>query len=339
MIYVHGRGKVARKDFDVLAIGNAVVDVLVSVDDDFLLQNQLIKGGMTLVKQPIAEDLMSSLQVQECVCGGSAANTSVGVASLGGSAAFIGRVKKDYWGDEFVSSIRDMGVRYETPQAQEGAATAHCLIAVTPDAERTMQTFLGASTELEPSDINDQWLDDTAIVFLEGYLWSCPHGQEVLTKAAQRVKAAGGRVAFSLSDGSLVMEHRHALIPFMKTHVDIVFANGWEAETLCDSKEQATQEQFLLSLCETVIATRSEQGSVILQGKERHEVAAYARGGVVDMTGAGDLYAAGFLWGLAHDKTLAECGHVGAWAAEEVISHIGGRPAQSLQKLIVQGHH
>lgn len=329
----------ARKEFDVLAIGNAVVDVLVAVEDDFLLQHQLVKGGMTLVTQPVAQDVVSSLRVQECVCGGSAANTSVGVASLGGSAAFVGRVKKDHWGDEFVSSIRAMGVRYETPQAQEGAGTAHCLIAVTPDAERTMQTFLGASTELETSDLNDQWLDDTAIVFLEGYLWSCPHGQKVLSKAAQRVKAAGGRVAFSLSDGGLVMEHRHTLIPFMKNHVDIVFANLWEAETLCDSEDTATQELFLLSLCETVIGTRSAQGSVILQGEERHEIAAYARAGVVDMTGAGDLYAAGFLWGLAHDKTLVECGHLGAWAAEEVISHIGGRPAQSLQKLIVQGDH
>lgn len=328
----------SRKKFDVLAIGNAVVDVLVHESDDFLTKHHMEKASMTLVSQEESESLLSSLSSLSSstkeVCGGSAANTAVGVSSLGGKAAFVGRVKEDALGDAFIHSIHETGVFYETEKAQKGAATARCLIVVTPDAERTMQTFLGASVEIGPQDINKNWLGDTKILLLEGYLWSAAQGQEVMKMAAHHVKEAGGKVALSLSNGQLVSQNREEMLAFVQDYVDILFANEWEARALCNLYSFEEQANSLGSWCETVAWTQSEKGSLIIQGEERVKIDAFSSKGVIDMTGAGDLYAAGFLWGITKNRTLRECGTLGALAAEEVISHMGARPLVKLDGYI-----
>lgn len=319
--------------FDVIGIGNAIVDILARCDDAFLDAQGLAKGHMRLIGAEEANRLYGEMGPAIEISGGSAANSMAGLASFGASAAFIGRVAKDQFGRVFTHDIRSIGVAYETPAAENGAPTARCLVLVTPDGERTMSTFLGASVELGNGEINPRAIADARILYLEGYLYDPPEAKAAFHEAADHAKAAGRKVALSLSDSFCVERHRDAFLSFIRTHVDILFANEDEARTLYQQDDFEAVREAAAGHCPLAVLTRSAKGSVIVSGNGIIEVAADPVEKIVDTTGAGDLYAAGFLFGLARDLPLASCGALASLAAAEIISHIGARPEQNLAAL------
>ncbi|MGE5722693.1 MAG: adenosine kinase, partial [Sphingomonadales bacterium] len=265
--------------------------------------------------------------------GGSAANTIAGVASFGGKAAYIGKVKNDELGQIFAHDLRALGVRFDTPAASNGPETARCLILVTPDAQRTMHTFLGACTELTPTDIDETLVGAAAITYLEGYLFDPPLAKEAFRKAATIARQAGRKVALTLSDSFCVDRYRDEFRALISDHVDIVFANEAELAALYQSSDLDAATRDLARQVEIAAITRSAAGSWLLRGSERVDVPAAPVDEVVDTTGAGDLYAAGVLFGLARGRPLAECGRLGSLAAAEIISHVGARPELRLAEL------
>jgi sugar/nucleoside kinase (ribokinase family) len=266
--------------------------------------------------------------------GGSAANTMAGIASLGGKGAFFGKVRDDQLGKVFTHDIRAAGVNFETKPANKGAATARCLILVTPDAQRTMQTFLGASVGLGPQDIDAETVRNAQVTYLEGYLWDPPKAKEAFLKAADLAHAANRQVALSLSDPFCVARHRAEFRDLVTRHVDILFANEAEIMALFEVKGFDEALQLVRGRCDIACLTRSEKGSVIVAGNEVHVIDAARVDKVVDTTGAGDLYAAGFLYGLTNGYGLAKAGRIAALAAAEAIAHFGARPQTSLQALV-----
>ncbi|HLI10133.1 MAG TPA: adenosine kinase [Alphaproteobacteria bacterium] len=321
--------------FDVVGIGNAIVDVLAHAEDAILEKLGLVKGAMTLVDASAAETLYAHMAAAIECSGGSAANTIAGLASLGGRAAFIGKVKRDQLGEVFAHDIRALGVHFATPPAVFGAATARCLVFITPDAQRTMQTFLGACVELGPEDIDEALIAAAKVTYLEGYLWDPPRAKEALLKACEIAHAHGRKVALSLSDPFCVKRHRTEFRELVAGHVDILFANEQEIMALYQSPDFDAAMRAVRGHCEIAALTRSEKGSVVLNGKDVHVIDA-APAQVLDTTGAGDLYAAGFLHGYAQGHDPAACGRLGALCAAEVIGHIGARPARPLAELCAQ---
>ena len=329
-----------EKTVDVVGIGNAVVDVLVDVDDAFLQQNDIPKGRMVLVDESVSQALYQRLQPQAELCGGSVANSMVGLASLGSRSAFIGKVAGDSLGTRFRTDMGACDVVYRTLPLDNGA-TARCLVFVTPDSQRSMQTFLGASLHVGVTDLDEALLASCSYLFLEGYLWSASQGSEVMHQAAEQVHKHGGRVVFSLSDAGLVAANKKGIQDFVANHCDLVFANEAEAQVLIGSEDDAfdfdTGEKQLRTLVPFSVVTRSEKGSVVLaEDGSRHEIDAVVWKQVIDSTGAGDLYAAGFLHGLIRGQPLAICGHYGALSAAEVISHFGARPQRTLAQFVEQ---
>jgi sugar/nucleoside kinase (ribokinase family) len=321
--------------FDVVGIGNAIVDVLSHTTDEALDTLGLAKGAMTLVDAARAEELYRAMGPAVEVSGGSAANTIAGLASLGGRGAFVGKVSDDQLGRIFRHDIQAAGVAFETPPCNAGGApTARCLIFVTPEGQRTMQTHLGACVELGPEDIDPALVARAKVTYLEGYLWDPPRAKEAFRKAAAIAHEAGRKVALSLSDPFCVGRHRAEFRELVREHIDILFANEvelcalWEVEDF-DAALQATRGQ-----CAVAALTRSEKGSVVLTDGEFHIVDAAPVDRVVDTTGAGDLYAAGFLFGYTNGRDLYDCGRIGSLAAAEVISHIGARPERPLKELL-----
>ncbi len=326
----------ANRSYDVLGIGNAIVDVLSQADDVFLEAERLAKGSMTLIDGERAEALYAQMGPAIEVSGGSAANTLAGVASLGAAAGFIGKVRNDQLGGIFRHDIRATGVVFDTPSATEGPPTARCLIFVTPDAQRTMTTFLGISTELAPDDIDDKAIAHAKVTYLEGYLWDRPQAKAAFLKAAGAANAAGRKVALSLSDPFCVERHRAEFLELVEHRVDLLFANEKEICALYQVADFDQALQIVRGHCEVAALTRSEKGSVILAGDEIHVVDADPVDRVVDTTGAGDLYAAGFLFGYTRGDPLYDCGRMGALAAAEVISHFGARPEVPLARFLEQ---
>ncbi len=322
---------------DVVGVGNAIVDVLVRADDAFLEAHALTKGAMTLIDEARAGSLYADMGPGVEMSGGSAANTMAGLAAMGGRGAFIGKVRDDQLGAVFAHDIRAAGVRFDTPPASDGAPTARCLVVVTPDAQRTMGTFLGASVELGPDDVDDDLVAAAQITYLEGYLWDPPGAKQAFRKAQRIAHANRRRVALSLSDPFCVERHRAEFAELVAAHVDILFANEAEITSLyeVDSFDDALQE--VRGHCEVAALTRSEKGSVVVRGGEVHVVDAHPVDPVIDTTGAGDLYAAGFLFGLTRGRGLAECARLGGVAAAEVISHIGARAQADLARLAASG--
>ena len=320
--------------FDVVGIGNAIVDVLAHAEDGFLDSHGLIKGAMSLIDAGQADKLYGEMAPALECSGGSAANTIAGLASLGGRSAFIGKVSDDQLGAIFRHDIQALGIAFDSEPARNSAPTARCLILVTPDAQRTMQTFLGACVELGPDDIDEQTIVDARVTYLEGYLWDPPKAKEAFVKAATTAGKAGRKVALSLSDPFCVDRHRDDFIDLVDNHVDVLFANEEEILSLyqVDSFDDALQK--VRGHCEVAALTRGEKGAVVISGDEVHVLDAEPVGGVVDTTGAGDAYAAGFLHGLTAGKGLDVCGRMGAIAAAEVIGHFGARPDVSLEKLV-----
>jgi sugar/nucleoside kinase (ribokinase family) len=320
-------------ELDVVGIGNALVDVLTHAEEGFLARQSLVKGTMQLVDEPRARELYDAMGPGVEMSGGSAANTVVGVASFGGQAHYVGKVRDDQLGEVFGHDLRATGVGYDTPRATEGPPTGRCLILVTPDAQRTMSTFLGASVGLGPGDIDKGLIARGKILYLEGYLFDPPEAQEAFRAAAAMAHGAGRKVSLTLSDPFCVGRHRKAFLDLVEHHVDILFAN--EAE-ICALYEVGDFDAALARVrghCEIAALTRSAKGSVLVGGGRVHTVAAHPVEAVVDTTGAGDLYAAGVLYGLSRGLDLPTCGRLGSLAAAEVITHVGARPMVPLAQL------
>ncbi|MBF0166300.1 MAG: adenosine kinase [Alphaproteobacteria bacterium] len=324
------------ENFHVVGIGNAIVDVLAHASDDFLKEQGLPKGAMTLIDAHQAQRLYSQMGPAIECSGGSAANTMAGIASLKGRAAYIGKVHDDILGRVFRHDLSAIGVRYNTPALRRGPTTARCLILVTPDAQRTMQTYLGACIELGPEDIDEEIIVSSKITYLEGYLYDPPRAKEAFHKAAKLAHGGGRKVALSLSDAFCVNRHRDAFLDLVRNHTDILFANESEIMALFETPDFDQALQKARGVCPITVLTRSSKGSVVLAGDDVHVIDAEKNVKVEDSTGAGDLFAAGFLWGHTHGKSLAESARAGGIAAAEVISHIGARPARNLAELMAE---
>ena len=310
---------------DVVGIGNAMVDVLVRADDDFLHEHGLVKGAMTLIDAARARELYDMLENGIEVSGGSAANSMAGIAALGGRAAFIGKLRDDPLGVFFSRDIHTAGVRFTTPLSDHTAPTARCFVIVTPDAQRTMNTYLGACVELGPEDVDEALVASAAITYFEGYLWDPPGGKAAFRKAHEIAHANGRRVALTLSDPFCVERYRDEFLDLVADHIDILFANEVEIISLYQAADFDQALERVRGHCAIAALTRGDRGSVIVAGGEIHVVPAAPVARVVDTTGAGDLYAAGFLHGLSRGWGLADCARLGGVAAAEIIGHLGAR--------------
>ena len=328
------RRTMSENTLDVVGIGSAIVDVISRVDDDFVEGQGLTKGTMQLIDADRAEHLYEVMPPAIERSGGSVANTIAGVASFGGTGGFVGKVRDDQFGDVFTHDIRTLGITFEVPAATEGLATARCLIVVTPDAERTLNTYLGIAGQLLPEDIDEALVTRGQVVFCEGYIWDVPAAKEAIVTGMDHARAAGHRVAFSLSDPFCVDRYRDEFVQLVEERVDVLFANETEVCSLYEVNDFDAALGRVQGHCEIACLTRSEKGSVIATADRLHEIPAHPVAEVVDTTGAGDLYAAGFLYGLTHGEDLDRCGRLGAMAAAEVISHIGARPEIPLVELL-----
>lgn len=324
----------AATRFDVLGIGNAIVDVIARADDDFLLSHDMRKGGMALIDEVRAEAIYQAMGPAVEVSGGSAANTIVGVASFGARAAFVGKVKNDGLGHAFSHDIRAAGVAFETAHAQDGASTGRCYILVTPDGERTLNTFLGAAQDLHPADIDPEAIAAAAITYLEGYLWDPKNAKDAFLKAAKIAHDAGRMIALTLSDSFCVDRWRDEFLGLIRSGtVDLLFANEAELHALYQTADFDTALGALRTDARLAVVTRSEKGCVVVSRENTQAVHAFPVERLVDTTGAGDLFAAGFLVGLAREQTEEDAARLGALAAAEVIQHLGARPETSLKAL------
>ncbi len=320
--------------YDVLGIGNAIVDVLARTEDDFLVRQGMNKGGMALIDEGRAQSIYDAMGATVEISGGSAANTIVGVASLGSRGAFVGKVKDDELGRAFSHDIRAAGVTFTTPAATSGPSTGRCYVLVTPDGERTMNTFLGAAQDLHPSDIDEGMIAASAIVYLEGYLWDPKNAKDAFLKAAKIAHQSERKVALSLSDAFCVDRWRDEFLQLMRSGtVDLIFANEAELHSLYQTSDFDTAVKALRDDIDIAVVTRSEKGCLVVGPAGNEAVPAYPVKKVVDTTGAGDLFAAGFLSGLARGADDRTCGRLGALAAGEVIQHLGARPEVKLQDL------
>jgi len=320
--------------FDTTCIGNAIVDVISKVEDKFLEEENLVKNSMNLIDEDRAEQLYARMGAAIEISGGSAGNTAAGVASLGGRSNYIGKVKNDQLGSIFAHDIRAMGVNFDTQMADSGPATARSFILVTPDAHRTMNTYLGACVELGPDDIDPAIIRSSQVTYMEGYLWDPEGGKAAFRKAAEISHEAGQRVSLTLSDSFCVDRFRDEFKDFIGGGVDILFANEDEIKSLYQTEDLSEAIAAVRNQVEIACVTRSAEGSLIVEGDNSIEIAADTSVEVVDTTGAGDLYASGFLYGFTNGRSLAESGAIASLAAAEVISHVGARPEKNLKELI-----
>lgn len=320
-------------DFDVLGIGNALVDVLCTETDEFIERMGLVKGAMTLIDTDRAEELYGAMGDKTEASGGSAANTLSGVASFGGRAAYIGRVRDDGLGKSFGHDLNSLGVHFSSPRATDGDPTGRCMIVVTPDGERTMNTYLGASATLGAAHLDLDLIGRAKVTFLEGYLFDRDEAKEAFRVAAKTAHAAGRKVSLTLSDGFCVDRHRDDFLELVAEGVDILFANEDEICKLYGVDTFDEGVAAVQGVCEIAAITKGRHGSVVVTADEVIEVEAHQVPKRVDTTGAGDLYAAGFLYGWSQDRSLYDCGRLGSIAAAAVIGHIGPRPGLSLAQM------
>jgi sugar/nucleoside kinase (ribokinase family) len=322
------------KKLDVTAIGNAIVDVIAQADDALLAAHGLPKGAMNLIDAAMAEKLYGVMGPGKEASGGSAGNTIAGIAMLGGKTAYIGKVADDQLGTIFTHDIRAAGVTYDTPPLSAGLPTARSLIFVTPDAQRTMQTFLGACTQLGPEDINMDHITSSQVVYMEGYLWDLPRAKQAMLDAAMKAKESGVKVSLTLSDALCVGRFRDEFLELAEKYVDILFANESEILSLYQVEHFDDALQQVRKHCEIAALTRSEKGSVVVSGDEVHVIDAVKGVKVVDTTGAGDAYAAGFLYGYTQGRDLATCGRLGGVMAASVIGQYGPRLEGDVKALV-----
>ncbi|WP_404863050.1 adenosine kinase [Georhizobium sp. MAB10] len=317
---------------DVLCIGNAIVDIIARCDDAFLNDNAIIKGAMNLIDAERAETLYDRMGPAVEASGGSAGNTAAGIASFGGKAAFFGKVAKDQLGAIYAHDIRAQGVHFETAPLASPPPTARSMIFVTPDGERSMNTYLGACVELGPDDVDEAVVASAKVTYFEGYLWDPPRAKEAIRECARIAHANGREMSMTLSDPFCVDRYRAEFLDLMRSGtVDIVFANASEAKSLYETESLEEALERIAKDCRLAVVTMSEKGSIVVTGDERVIVEPLAIEELVDTTGAGDLYAAGFLYGYTQGRDLATCGRLGSLAAGLVIQQIGPRPLQSLR--------
>ncbi len=314
----------------VLTIGNAIVDVIAKVDEAFVIRERLVKGSMNLIDEERAEQLYSVMGSATETSGGSAGNTAAGIGSFGGKAAYIGKVRADQLGGIYRHDMRAIGVTFDTPAATEGPATARSFILVTPDGERTMNTYLGACVDLNERDIDAEIVSAADVTYMEGYLYDKPAAKAAFREAAKISQGAGKLTSITLSDSFCVERHREDFLSLIKSSINIVFANESEIKSLYKTQNFSGAIDAIRKDCAIAVVTRSEKGSVIVKGQDTIEVPAHPVKQVIDVTGAGDLYASGFLFGYTAGKPLAHCARLGSLAAAEVISHIGPRPEVNL---------
>lgn len=320
--------------YDVVGIGNAIVDVLAKVGDGFLTERNLRKGGMTLLDAATAGKIYTDIVPEREVSGGSAANTVAGMASLGSDCAFIGKVYDDELGQNFRRDIGAAGIDFFTPPLLEGPATGRSIVLVTPDAERSMFTYLGAATRLTAEDIDENIIKASRYVYLEGYLWDEAHAKEAVLKACELAHKYNRKIAFTLSDCNCITRHREDLLKLVTDCVDVLFANENEIKALFNTDDFMAALDMIKPLVEIAAITRNSKGSVIVNGRVKIFVEAEKMDNVVDSTGAGDLYAAGFLYGMTKERSLGTCAMIGSIAASEIISHYGARPEVSLRGFV-----
>jgi sugar/nucleoside kinase (ribokinase family) len=327
----------SQNPIDVLTLGNAIVDVLAQTDEAFLVAQNVHKGAMQLIDEQRAEQLYGAMGPATIVSGGSGANTAAGIASFGVSAGFIGKVKNDETGRLFAHDLKAIDVHYDVALAEEGPATARSFILVTPDGERTMNTYLGACQNLTPDDVNPETVRASSIVYLEGYLWDPPAAKEAFRKAVKIAHESGNKVALTLSDAFCVDRYRDEFLGLMRDgSLDILFANIHELQSLYGTSDPDTALAALREETVLGVVTRSADGALVVSRGSTKAVRAYPVERVVDTTGAGDLFASGFLAGLTRGLDLTDCARLGGLAAAEIISHLGARPQANLGDLARQ---
>jgi adenosine kinase len=320
--------------YDVLGLGNAIVDVLARADDDFLVKHGMAKGSMSLIDEAQAEAIYAAMGPAIEISGGSVANTIAGVASFGGNAAFIGTVKDDVLGGVFAHDIRAAGVTFNTPPFKNGPSTARSYIVVTPDGERTMNTYLGAAQLLSAAEFTEKDIESAKVTYIEGYLWDPQNAKDAFLKAAQIAHKAKRTVALTLSDAFCVDRYRSEFYGLIKDGtVDLLFANEAELKSLYQTSDFDTAVEILRADAKLAVVTRSEKGAIVVTMQKIEAVDAFPVEQVVDTTGAGDLFAAGFLYGFARDLPHVTSAKLGTLAAAEVISHLGARPERKLADL------
>lgn len=323
--------------FDVLTVGNAIVDIIARAEDDFLVRESIHKAAMNLIDADRAEYLYAVMGPAIEASGGSAGNTAAGIASLGGKAAYFGKVCDDHLGTVFTHDIRALGVHFEVPPLKEEPPTARSMIFVTPDGERSMNTYLGACVELGPEDVDADVVAQSQVIYFEGYLWDPPRAKDAIRLGAEIAHANNRQVAITLSDSFCVDRYRDEFLELMRSGtVDLVFANDAELKSLYQTSDLASAVTAVKDDVALCAVTQSEKGSLVVTREATHEVQAHPIEKLEDTTGAGDLYAAGFLYGLTNDRSLTDCARIGGLAAAEVIQHIGPRPQVSLENLLAQ---
>jgi sugar/nucleoside kinase (ribokinase family) len=327
---------VSEHQYDVVGIGNAIVDVISQENEQFVVENGLVKGSMTLIDADRATELYANMAPAMEASGGSAANTMAGIASFGGSAAYIGKVRDDQLGDVFGHDIRAVGVGFDVAAGTEGPPTARCLIVVTPDAARTMNTFLGTSSLLHPDEIDVDVVSGAKVLYCEGYIWDIEITKQAIRKAVDACRSAGNKVSFTLSDSFCVERHHQEWLDLVDGPIDVLFGNEDEISALYQTENFDAAVTAIQGKVEIACLTRGAEGSVIVTPDDVIEIAAEPVANVVDTTGAGDLYASGFLYGYTHDYDLATSGRLASIAAAEVIGHVGARAVVPLAELARQ---
>ena len=322
-----------NSEFDVTTIGNAIVDIIAQCDDSFLEEFKIVKSSMDLIDEERSKKLFDKLNTTTIISGGSAANTAVGIASFGSKTAFIGKVKNDDLGNTFKNDIERVGVSFRTSLANHGPRTASSIILVTPDAERSMNTFLGACVNLDENDVDENQIRKSKIVYLEGYLFDPPKAKQAFIKAANISREKQNLVSMTLSDSFCVERHRSDFISFIKNHVDILFCNEDEIKSLFECDLDSAKSK-IKEICEETVITLGAKGATIFKDKVWNSIDSFKPKSVIDTTGAGDLFAAGYLHGRCLELNAEKCGLFGSVAASEIISHIGPRPVENLKKLI-----
>ena len=323
-----------HKKVDLIGLGNAIVDIIVNIEDEFLEINNLEKGSMNLISSDESQKLLENCKVIKQLSGGSSANTVVCLAGLGNNVQFIGRVKNDQFGNFFSSDIKESKTIFNTPPTNKGASTAHSIILITPDAQRTMCTYLGASIEFEPKDIDFSVLKESKYLYLEGYLWDSELAKDAFLKAAEIAKNSNTKIILSLSDSFCVDRHRKSFLELIENYIDIVFCNEAEMLSLFKEDKLANCQENLSSLCELVVVTLGSNGSLIINKNDVQLIKSITKGKVIDTTGAGDIYAGGFIHGLINNYSLKKCGEIGSICAGQIITQLGSRSNIDLKELL-----
>ena len=323
-----------KKNIDLIGLGNAIVDIIVNVEDQFLEVNNLKKGSMNLINSNESKVLLENCKIIKKISGGSSANTVVCLAEFGNNVQFIGRVKDDNFGNFFSTDIKKSNTIFNTPPINKGPSSAHSIIFITPDAQRTMCTFLGASIEFEPKDVNSESIKNSKYLYLEGYLWDSDLAKNAFLKAAKIAKEFDTKIILSLSDSFCVDRHRESFLELIENYVDVLFCNESEILSLVQENNLEICKKYISSICELVIITLGSKGSLVIKNGESEQVKPKILGKIIDTTGAGDLYAGGFIHGLINNYSLKKCGEIGSICAGHIITQLGSRSNINFQNLL-----